>query len=330
MIELRQVRKIEGSNTLLDIEEMVVSVEELAAVIGPIGSGRDLLFDLLIGRLRPTSGRVLIAGRDPAADKAELSEVLGVVLSEDALYLRQSVRRNLAFFCRMRGLPPARVDEALELCGLTDQAGVLAGRLSSGEARRLAFARSLLHHPSVLVASDPFARCDEASIALLSRLLRRLADDKSAVLLTATHSAALSPLCDTIYILERGQIVEVSSAEKVQAAKAPFKIPVRLEGKVALLNPSDILYATAEEGRATVYTSSGSLPSQFTLAELESRLSRGGFFRAHRAYLVNLQRVKEVIPYTRNSFSLILDDPDATEIPLSKSAAAELKDLLGY
>jgi ABC-2 type transport system ATP-binding protein len=59
-------------------------------------------------------------------------------------------------------------------------------------------------------------------------------------------------------------------------------------------------------------------------------LARSGFFRAHRSYLVNLQHVKEVIPYTRNSFSLRLDDPQNTEIPLSKSAAGELRELLGY
>ena len=70
--------------------------------------------------------------------------------------------------------------------------------------------------------------------------------------------------------------------------------------------------------------------TQFTLAELEQRLARSGFFRAHRAYLVNLQHVKEVIPYTRDSFSLRLDDAANTEIPLSKTAAGELKELLGY
>ena len=66
------------------------------------------------------------------------------------------------------------------------------------------------------------------------------------------------------------------------------------------------------------------------LAELEARLCRGGFFRAHRAYLVNLQHVREVIPFTRNSFSLRLDDAAGTQIPLSKSAAAELRGLLDY
>ena len=66
------------------------------------------------------------------------------------------------------------------------------------------------------------------------------------------------------------------------------------------------------------------------MSELEQRLSRSGFFRAHRGYLVNLQHVKEVIPYTRDSYSLRLKDPEGTKIPLSKTAARELRAILGY
>jgi ABC-2 type transport system ATP-binding protein len=96
------------------------------------------------------------------------------------------------------------------------------------------------------------------------------------------------------------------------------------------VNPSDILYALVRDGKTWLQTTAECLPTQFTLTELETRLGRRGFFRAHRSYLVNLQRVKEVIPYTRNSYSLILDDAANTEIPLSKSSAAELRELLGY
>ena len=91
-----------------------------------------------------------------------------------------------------------------------------------------------------------------------------------------------------------------------------------------------MLYAEAVSWRASLQTGDANLPTHFTLNELEERLSRSGFFRAHRSYLVNLQHVKEVIPYTRNSFSLRLDDPAHTVIPLSKTAAGELRDLLGY
>jgi ABC-2 type transport system ATP-binding protein len=108
----------------------------------------------------------------------------------------------------------------------------------------------------------------------------------------------------------------------------PFKIPARLDGKVALINPGDILYAAAEDSKTVLCTENGRIPTHLTLNEVEHRLARSGFFRAHRSYLVNLQHVTEVIAYTRNSYTLILED--SSEIPLSKSAAKDLRALLDY
>ena len=104
----------------------------------------------------------------------------------------------------------------------------------------------------------------------------------------------------------------------------PFVGAVQLSALVELARKAVEKYGTGCSGSRYL---TGTLDIHI---ELEERLARGGFFRAHRGYLVNLQHVKEVIPYTRDSFSLRLDDPASTVIPLSKSAAAELKDLLGY
>ena len=131
-------------------------------------------------------------------------------------------------------------------------------------------------------------------------------------------------------MLKQGTIEEIIEPYVDQTSDLPFKIPVKLQGRVALLNPRDILYAEAHEGQALLITTDINYVSQFTLNELEDRLNRYGFFRAHRSYLVNLQYVKEIIPYSRNSFTLRLTDPNSTEIPLSKYAATELRDLLGY
>jgi ABC-2 type transport system ATP-binding protein len=214
--------------------------------------------------------------------------------------------------------------------GLADHANAKLGKISSGLARRLAFGRAILHEPSILLLVDPFARCDEASITLLSKLIREQADGGASLLILAEDVTNLTGLCDSIHMLNKGRIVETITPDGEEQEQFPFKIPVRLEGRVALINPGDILYADAEEGRAYLHTTEGALPTQFTLSELEERLGRSGFFRAHRGYLVNLQHVTEVIPFTRNSFSLRLDDEEGTLIPLSKSAASELRDLLGY
>lgn len=331
MIQLTHLQKVIDGRTVIDIPELKVAAGEIVALVGPAGSGKRALLELLTGKAQPSLGEMRLAGLEPQSNRQTLSRQVGVLFEEDGLYERQSALENLALYCQLYGLPNPRAESMLGSIGLSDHARVRADKLASGMKRRLAFGRAILHSPAVLLLSEPFARCDQASIALLSNLIRQQALAGSAVLILASDNANLMGLCSMIYTLENGRITAsyLSQAGQEQA-QAPFKIPVRLEGKVALVNPADILYAEAEEGRALLQTQDARLPTQFTISELEERLGRSGFFRAHRAYLVNLQHVKEVIPYTRDSFSLRLDDPTNTEIPLSKSAANELKDLLGY
>ncbi len=330
MIELTGLQKVVGQTLALDIDGLTVAEGEIVAIIGPAGSGKAVLLDLLVGKVPPTVGRVSLAGVDPITDRAAFSHSVGVLFAEDSLYTRRSPRGNLDFYRRVRGLPKSRVTEVLAEVGLADRAGTRLDKLPGGLQRRLAFACATLHRPSVWILVEPFARCDEASITLLSRLIRERAAGDAAVLILADDAAHLRALCDVIYPLVQGRLGEAQVPQQETEPTLPFKIPVKLEGQVALVNPGDVLCAVAQEGRSYLQTVEGSMPTQFTLTELEGRLARSGFFRAHRSYLVNLQHVKAVIPYTRNAFSLVLDDAENTEIPLSKSAAAELRELLDY
>jgi ABC-2 type transport system ATP-binding protein len=332
VIEIQGLQKVVNGNLALDIEALSVGSGEIVALVGPVGSGKAQLLDLLIGRARPTVGSVRVARIDPFADREGFSRRVGVLFAEDSLYKQRSPLANLAFHCRLRGLSRSRAVQALARVGLADHADAKLAKLSPGLARRLALGQAILHEPAVLLMMEPFARCDEASISLMRGLMRELADDGATLLILTDTVANLTGLCDTVYMLEQGRIAGVHELEEEQHTALPFKIPARREGKVAvvLVNPTEIMYAEAEGGRAFLQTVDDRLATQFTLAELEERLARSGFFRAHRGYLVNLQHVREVIPYTRNSYSLRLDDDDGTEIPLSKSAAAELRDLLGY
>ncbi|NIS80206.1 MAG: ATP-binding cassette domain-containing protein [Anaerolineales bacterium] len=331
MIELKNLQKITDQRTAVDISELVVRAGEVVALIGPVGSGVSELIELLTGRARPSAGTVRVSGLDPIADRDPYSRQVGVLFAEDGLYQQRSPLSNLQFHARLYGLPKSKAQEVLERVGLGDHGKAKMNKLASGLARRLAFGRAILHDPAVLLLVDPFARCDGSSINVLSGLIRSRADAGAAILILDDDDTLLEPICDVIHVLHEGRITATSRPGEEQEERFPFKIPVKLEGRVALLNPSDIYYADAEEGRAALHTTDGeTLPTQFTLSDLEGRLARSGFFRAHRGYLVNLQHVTEVIPFTRNSFSLRLDDPDSTLIPLSKTSAAELKDLLDY
>lgn len=331
MIEIRDVQKVSSEGPTIDIPQLVVNSGEIAALVGPTGSGKTLLLDMLSGKTPPTAGAIRLAGIDPYHDHEQLGQVAGFLFTEDGVYKHLSPLANLEFHCQLYGLPKSRAAQVLTQVGLADRANVNSGQLSSSLLRRLGFGRAFLHSPKVLLLLEPFVRCDQPTIRLLSGLMHTQAESGTALLILATERGSLDSLCDVIYILNQGRLAEALRPQDAQEADFPFKIPAKLEDKkVVLLNPADILYAYAGEGRAYLVTNEGRLPTQFTLSELEDRLTRSGFFRAHRGYLVNLQHVKEVIPFTRNSFSLRLNDPEGTEIPLSKSSASELSDLLGY
>jgi len=329
MIEIRNLQKESHDGARLKLEHFHVRPGEVSAVVGPPGSGIQLLFDLLTGQTRPAGGTISLNDLDPAADWNVLSRSTGILFEEDSLYTTRTVQGNLTFHASLYGLPEGAIQSALDSAGLADQATTRVEALSTGQARRLAFARAVLHNPSLLILVEPFIRCDRDSIVLLKRQLRARAEKGSAVLIIAADDGNLAGLCDRIHRLENGQIAE--TREPSSDPERLFKIPVKGEGSVTLVHPGDILFADADEGRAALHTTTGEhLVTQFTLTELEQRLSSRGFFRAHRGYLVNLQHVAEVIPFTRNSFNLRLDDEAGSLIPLSKSAAAELRDLLGY
>jgi ABC-2 type transport system ATP-binding protein len=331
MIELLDIQKISNGRTVLNIPKLKVPAGEVVAFWGPTQSGVEDLFQLFCGQSRPTAGIVTLAGINPEAERDAFSRSVGVLFDDDGLYESRSALTNLTFAATLYGQPKSRAIEVLKYVGLSDQGKIRTELLPSGLRRRLAFGRALLHRPDILLLNNPFTRCDQSSIDLLQRLIREQADEGSCVVIFARDRTHMEALCDVIYKMDEGRIVDTSSLEERQEAQLPFKIPIKGEGSVSLINPADLMYADAEEGKAMLHLKDGrALLSQFTLSELEQRLQLRGFFRAHRGYLVNLQHASEVIPFTRDSYSLRLNDAEGTLVPLSKTAAAELRDLLGY
>jgi len=337
MITLTHVHKVVNQATLIEIESLKVDAGMVTAVTGLTGQHKTTFLELLTGQTTPTAGQIRLAGLNPAQNRDQFARLVGLLLAENGLYPRLTARQNLRFFCQLYGIANARADNVLQQVGLQDQAAVRAENLTPGLARRLAFGRAILHRPAVLLLVEPFWECDQASISLLSRQIeQQAAAEETSVLIVTGNIGTVSGLCQQIVLMEQGRLVEQIDPSAPEAHKnLPFKIPARLEGKVALVNPTDILYVTTDDGRTQLCTGNGQIPTHLTLTEVEERLARSGFFRAHRSYLVNLQHVKEIIAYTRDSYTLILDngrsdDNATTEIPLSKGAARDLREMLDF
>ena len=335
MLQVRRLEKILDNRTALSIEELDIHAGDIVTVVGQIGSGKTLLIRLLSGMLAPSGGKALLDGKD-VHSSPEVRNRIGVLFEEDLLYERTSAQGNLELYCRLHNLPASRAGEVLALLGMSDQASKRASKLSPVAQRRLAFARALVGRPSLLLLDQPELRIDLDTQALFLRLIKEVAGAGTAVLITAEDLAWSGSCSAQIVELADGRIASKRTREPAQAEPAaperlmPFKIPARKEDRIMLFDPGDVLYATSRDGKTYLRTASEEATTNLTLQELETRLAGRGFFKAHRAYLVNLQHIKAVIQYTRNSYTLQLNDKQETMIPLSKQSEKELQALLGY
>jgi ABC-2 type transport system ATP-binding protein len=335
MLQVRRLEKIIENRTALSIEELDVNAGDIVTVVGQFGSGKTLLIRLLCGMMVPSGGKVLLDGKDVHSSPETRSRI-GVMFEEDLLYDRTSAQGNLELYCRLHNLPASRAGEVLALFGMSDQASKQASKLSPVAQRRLAFARALIGRPSLLLLDQPDLRIDLDTQALFLRLIKEAASTGTAVLITAEDLAWSGQYSAQIVEMADGRIVSKRVRESVQAEPAaperlmPFKIPARKEDRIMLFDPGEVLYATSRDGKTYLRTASEEATANLTLQELETRLAGRGFFKAHRAYLVNLQHIKSVIQYTRNSYTLQLNDKQETMIPLSKQSEKELQELLGY
>lgn len=106
-------------------------------------------------------------------------------------------------------------------------------------------------------------------------------------------------------------------------------IPAEHNGKTILIRPEEIVYITTDKDNVFVKTESESYLTRFTLRELEARLNPKKFFRTHRCYLVNIQKMRELIPYFNGTYTVVVQDREKSEVPVSRSQARKLKDILG-
>ncbi len=337
MLQVRRLEKLIENRSVLSIDELDIDAGEVVALIGPVHSGKTLLIRLLAGSQLASGGSILLDGQH-IAQSPEARKRMGILFEEDLLYERQTAQRNLEMYCQLYTLPRKRATEVLTLVGLSDQAQKTVNKLAPSAQRRLAFARTLLNRPALLLLDQPVLRTDLDTQLLFSRLITQAVGDGAAVLLTEEDLSWAGKCSSRVLEMEDGRIVNsyaIRSGENEHEPAAPerlipFKVPARKEDRILLYDPGDILYATSRDGKTYLRTATEEATTNFTLQELGQRLEGRGFFKAHRAYLVNLQHIKAVIQFTRNSYTLQLNDKQETMIPLSKQSEKELQTLLGY
>ena len=255
----------------------------------------------------------------------------GVVFRRDPLYERLRAGQYLALFARLAG-DVGRAVGAARAMELEDLLGQKICRLDEGQRRRLSLAREIAKAPGVFFLEEPLAGLREREIGVVLRWLERLEERQTPLICTTGLSRSLYLLPGAHYQLDgQGlQLVERAAAPGTPPEVQVEKIPAREGEKLLLFNPSDIDYAESADGRSLVAVRGSCFACPLTLEELSARLERYGFFRCHRSYLVNMQKVEEVIRWTRNSYALRVKGGPEGGVPLSKGRVEEMKALYRF
>jgi heme exporter protein A len=189
-----------GRELALEGVDLVIDTGEHMAVLGDNGAGKTTLLRILSTMLRPTSGRLQIAGLDAVKERRRLRHYLGYVAHATGLYPALTAAENLEFFCDLQEVARTRVEEALDVVGLVPMAKRRAGELSRGMQQRLAIARAILHEPRLLILDEPDTSLGDDAADLLTRVMR----DKTVVMATHDHALA-NRLCQRTLILRHGR-----------------------------------------------------------------------------------------------------------------------------
>ncbi|SFP78015.1 ABC-2 type transport system ATP-binding protein [Actinomadura madurae] len=230
-IEARGVARRFGPVEALRGLDIAVPYGQVTALVGANGAGKTTLLLILATLLAPDAGTVRIAGHDALARPAEARDALGWMPDTFGVYDQLTVDEYLAFFAEAYGLPkqerPRRIRALLSLVHLEDHLGQPVHALSRGQKQRLGMARALVHRPRVLLLDEPASGLDPRSRVELRDLLRSLAADGAAVLVSSHILSELEEIADRVVLVDHGRTVGDHAMAELAGASARVRWRIR-------------------------------------------------------------------------------------------------------
>ncbi|WP_435923110.1 LytTR family transcriptional regulator DNA-binding domain-containing protein [Paenibacillus sp. DYY-L-2] len=251
-------------------------------------------------------------------------------------YIHLRVEELITFLIRVTERDD-RVAPLMDYFALKEERKVKIKNLSSSKRMYVTLLRVFFAHQPTIVLEEPYFYLEEEDRRHFKRILDDLAKEKRILILTSNLEDAMIS-CDAIYRLNELGFhpldIRDSEEDKQEAPEQDRanitlqKIYTKRNDKVILFDPPEVDYIESLDGSILVHVGGENYVCALTLTELEQRLNNFGFFRCHRSYIVNLQKVREIITWTKNSYSLRLNTGKDAVVPLSRSKLQELKALL--
>ena len=208
MITLENVSKSFKEKTVLQKTDLTIGEGKITGFVGRNGSGKTVLFKLICGLLRPTTGTVTVQGKQLGKD-CDFAPDVGVLIETPSFISYESGYRNLRDLAAIRKkITPEEVRTAIRSVGLDDTDKKWVGKYSLGMRQRLGIAQAIMEHPALLILDEPMNGLDRGGVEEMRRLFSSLRDSGTTILLASHAAEDIDLLCDMVYEVSEGIITE--------------------------------------------------------------------------------------------------------------------------
>ena len=217
-IEVTNISKVYGTQKALNQISFKVNKPEVVGFLGPNGAGKSTMMKILTTYLDATEGEAKVNGHDVNNNTKQVQQSVGYLPEHNPLYLEQYVREYLAFNAQVHGVGKNRINEVIELTGLTPEAHKKIGQLSKGYRQRVGLANALLHNPDVLILDEPTTGLDPNQLVDIRNLIINIGKEKTVFL--STHiMQEVEAMCDRVIIINKGEIVANKTLKELRDEK---------------------------------------------------------------------------------------------------------------
>ena len=214
-IVVENITKMYGEQKALNNVSFRVTKGEIVGFLGPNGAGKSTMMKILTTYLNATSGSATVNDFDTTTEARKVQKSVGYLPEHNPLYLDMHVREYLAFNASVYKTHKSRIQEVIEMTGLTPESKKKIGELSKGYRQRVGLANALLHDPEVLILDEPTTGLDPNQLTEIRNLITSIGKEKTIFL--STHiMQEVEAICDRVIIINKGEIVADTTLAKLQ------------------------------------------------------------------------------------------------------------------
>lgn len=208
VITVENVTKKFGTATALDHVSITFQRGKIYGIVGRNGSGKTVLFKTIIGYLKPTSGRVIVNGKEVGKD-ADFAENIGIIIETPGFLKGYTGYKNLEYLAGIRKkIGKKEIRESMELVGLEPDSRKKVGKYSLGMRQRLGIAQAIMENPDILILDEPMNGLDNQGVEDVRAILMQLREEGKTIVLASHNKEDIELLCDEVYEMDHGRIAE--------------------------------------------------------------------------------------------------------------------------